>query len=163
MTYLELLELDESLLARLVEVFFVVVACCCCCCCWLSPPGVELVDDDDVVVVAAAPLVDDGVVVDDDALDVGGGGGVFEGVACWVYASCCSTCKNVMQSAVCLCYVAADVSYLLLELLDLVLQLLLLLKHLLDSLLQLMLLVLRGCLLCEDVLLQDLELGHIML
>ena len=44
-----------------------------------------------------------------------------------------------------------------------VLQLLLLLKYLLDSLLQLMLLVLRGCLLCQDVLLKTLQLGHIVL
>ena len=54
-------------------------------------------------------------------------------------------------------------SYLLLKLLDLVLQLLLLLKYLLDSLLQLMLLILRGCLLCEDVLLEALQLGHVVL
>ena len=51
----------------------------------------------------------------------------------------------------------------MLKLLDLVLQLLFLLQDLLDSLLQLMLLVLRGCLLCEDVLLKTLQLGHVVL
>lgn len=49
------------------------------------------------------------------------------------------------------------------ELLDLLLQLLFLLQNLLDSLLQLLLLVLRGCLLFEDVLLKNLQLGHIIL
>ena len=51
----------------------------------------------------------------------------------------------------------------MLELLDLMLQLLFLLQHLLNSLLQLMLLILRGCLLSQDVLLKNLELGHVML
>jgi hypothetical protein len=53
--------------------------------------------------------------------------------------------------------------YLLLELLDLVLQLLFLLQDLLDSLLELVLLILGRGLLCQDVLLKALQLGNIML